>query len=120
MNNYLIYFALPIATIILAIVVEKLLRDQIFTGLTFFAIYLIVTFGIFDVTFLVYAIIYTLLAFLSAYIAELFFNKRVLSNNISNIEVKDNNCDFKEENMTTNIFDNMAGNRYLRYYRKKY
>lgn len=75
MNIILLFFALPIATIILAIVLEKILRCPILTALTFFAIYLIVTFVAFDATFLVFAIAYTILAFIAAYLAELFFNR---------------------------------------------
>lgn len=75
MNTILLFFALPIATIILAVVLEKILRCPILTALTFFAIYLIVTFVAFDATFLVFAIAYTILAFIAAYLAELFFNR---------------------------------------------
>lgn len=75
MNTLLIFFALPVATIILAIVVQKILRCAYLTAATFFAIYLIVTFAAFDTSFLVYAIIYTILAFITAYIAEFFFER---------------------------------------------
>lgn len=75
MNILLIFFALPIATIILAIVLEKLLRCPILTAATFFAIYLIVAFAIFDATALVFVIIYTILAYITALIAEFFFSR---------------------------------------------
>ena len=45
MNNLLLFFALPVATIILAIVFQKILRNPILTAATFFAIYLIVAFS---------------------------------------------------------------------------
>jgi len=73
MNTLLIYFALPVATIILAIVLEKILRNPALTAATFFAIYLIVAFGVFDTSFLVYAIVYTILAYIAAAIAEFFY-----------------------------------------------
>ncbi len=75
MNTLLIFFALPIATIILAIVLEKLLRCPVLTAATFFAIYLIVAFAIFDASFLVFVIVYTVLAYITAVIAEFFFTK---------------------------------------------
>lgn len=75
MNTLLLFFALPVATIILAIVLEKILRCPILTAATFFAIYLIVAFAVFDATFLVFVIAYTILAFIVAIIAEIFFRK---------------------------------------------
>lgn len=75
MNTLLIFFALPVATIILAIVLEKIIRCPFLTSATFFAIYLIVTFAVFDASFLVYAIVYTILAFITAIIAEYFFRR---------------------------------------------
>ena len=70
MNNLLIFFALPIATILLAIVLQKVLRSPILVGITFFAIYLIVTFAAFDANFLVVAIALTILAFITAVIVN--------------------------------------------------
>ncbi len=75
MNTLLIFFALPIATIILAIVVQKLLRCPVLTAATFFAIYLIVVFSVFDASYLIYVIVYTILAYITAVIAEFFFSR---------------------------------------------
>lgn len=75
MNILLIFFALPIATIILAIVLEKLLRCPILTAATFFAIYLIIAFAAFNATALVFVIIYTIIAYITALIAEFFFGR---------------------------------------------
>ena len=66
MSNLLIYFALPVATIILAIVFQKILESPILVAATVFAIYLIVTFAAFDESFLIFAIVYTILAYLTA------------------------------------------------------
>ena len=71
MNNLLIFFALPIATILLAIVLQKVLRSPILVGITFFAIYLIVTFAAFDANFLVVAIALTILAFITAVLTNI-------------------------------------------------
>lgn len=96
MNTLLLFFALPVATIILAIVLEKILRCPILTAATFFAIYLIVAFAIFDASFLVYAIAYTILAYITAVIAEFFFCKirrgecHCNGNNIQTVNLTDN------------------------------
>lgn len=66
MNTLLIFFALPVATVILAVVLQKILRNPILVASTFFAIYLIVTFAFFDASFLVFAIVYTILAYITA------------------------------------------------------
>lgn len=70
MNNLLIFFAIPVATIILAIVFQKILQSPLLVAATFFAIFLIVTFAAFDESFLVFAILYTLLALITAIIVR--------------------------------------------------
>lgn len=71
MNALLIYFALPIATIILASVFVRVLKSPIAIAATAFAVFLIVTFAIFDAIFLIATIIYTILAFISALLTKL-------------------------------------------------
>ena len=71
MNTLLIFFALPIATIILAIVLQKILKCPLLVAATFFAIYLIVTFAVFGASFLVFAIVYTILAYITAVITKI-------------------------------------------------
>lgn len=74
----LIFFALPLATILLAIVLEKVLHCPILVGITFFAVYLIILFTLFATGVitnlgagLVAIIIYTILALITAYIVKL-------------------------------------------------
>lgn len=70
--NLFIFFALPLATILLAIVLQKILRSPILVAITFFAIYLIVAFVAFSDTLaeaIIAAIIYTIIAYITAYIA---------------------------------------------------
>ena len=71
MNTLLIFFALPIATTILAIVLQKVLKCPLLVAGTFFAIFLIVTFAVFDASFLVFAILYTILAYITAVLTKL-------------------------------------------------
>lgn len=74
MNTLLLFFALPIATIILAIALQKILKCPFLVAGVFFAIYLIVAFAAFDASFLVFAVVYTILAFLSAIITQIICN----------------------------------------------
>lgn len=74
MNLLLILFAFPIATIILASVLEKILNCPIAVAAVFFAIFLVVTFAFFDVAFLIATILYTILAFLSAILTRWICN----------------------------------------------
>ena len=73
MNILLLFFAIPVAVIILSIVLEKILRCPFLTAATFFAIFLIVAFTVFDASFLVFAIVYTIISFITAVITEFFF-----------------------------------------------
>lgn len=66
MNTLLIFFAFPVATVILAIVLQKVLNRPLLVAATFFAIFLVITFAFFDATFLIAAIIYTIIAYITA------------------------------------------------------
>ena len=70
MNTLLILFALPIATILLAIVLQKILKCPVLVAITFFAIYLIVAFAFFNASFLILVILYTALAYITAVIVK--------------------------------------------------
>lgn len=103
MNTLLIFFALPVATIILAIVLQKILRCAFLTAATFFAIYLIVTFVAFDASFLVFAIAYTIIAFITAFIAEFFFERCEMNRkNCCNCKCCRNNCNWNINGLSTN------------------
>lgn len=96
MNNLLIFFALPVATIILASVFQRIIESPLAVAATAFAIYLIVTFAVFDVTFLIAAIIYTILAYISALITR--FIHELCNNNSDS-----NSC-------LVNVIDNIGSN----------
>ena len=66
-----VFFVLPLATILLAIVLQKILKSPILVAITFFAIYLIVAFVAFSDTLaeaLIAVIIYTIIAYITALI----------------------------------------------------
>jgi len=70
MNNLLIFFAIPVATVILSIVLQKNLKCPLLVAATFFAIFLIVTFAAFDASFLVFAILYTILSYVTSVLVK--------------------------------------------------
>lgn len=66
MNNLLIFFALPIATIIISIALQKILKCPPLVAAIIFAIFLTVTFVVGDINFLIATIAYTILSFITA------------------------------------------------------
>lgn len=104
MNTLLIFFALPIATVILSIVLEKILRCPILTAATFFAIYLIIAFAVFNSSALVFVIIYTILAYITALIAEFFFSR------CRKRECNNNCCEENNRNNTNSLSNEDAQN----------
>lgn len=67
----LIFFALPIAVIIISIALQKIFRCPFLVAAIIFAIFLVVTFAIGDLIFLVATIAYTILAFITAVITKI-------------------------------------------------
>ena len=107
MNLLLIFFAFPIAVIIISYILEKLLNSPIAVASLIFAIFLVVTFAAFDELFLIATLAYTLLAFITALIARYFCNRNESENNIceklNNIlntisENGNNNCNCNNDN----------------------
>lgn len=116
MNTLLLFFAFPIAIIILAIVLQKILKCPLLVAGTFFAILLILTYTVFGSDFLVFAIIYTLLAYVTALLTNIIhqiirrINGGCDSRNCSNmcnnnclenlIELISGRCGFRTNNQT--------------------
>ena len=76
--NLLIFFAIPFATILLAIVFQKVLKCPILVSITFFAIYLIVVFSLAEADViqnlanaLVAVIVYSVIAFITAWLVNI-------------------------------------------------
>ena len=85
MNNLLIFFALPIATIIISIAMQKIFKCPPLVAAIIFAIFLIVTFVVGNINYLVATIAYTILSFLTASIMCLFCRlMEQISNNNNN------------------------------------
>lgn len=113
MNNLLLFFALPVATIILAVVLQRIIRSPILVTLTAFAIYLIVAFSAFDETFLVFAIVYTILAFIAAVIYN-FILRLIRCNNNNNDS--DGNTNDDDDNCGCGENTNNCNTREVNYY----
>ena len=65
-NILLLFFALPIATIIISIALQKVLDNPLLVAAIIFSIFLVVTFIIGDLNLLIATIVYTILSFLTA------------------------------------------------------
>ncbi len=68
MNTLLIFFALPIAVIIISIALQRILKCPALVAAIIFAIFLIVTFVVNNLELLIAAIVYALISFITAYI----------------------------------------------------
>lgn len=88
MNLLLIFLALPIATIILSLVLLKVLKCPSLVAATFFAIYLILTYAVFGTDFLILAIIYTILSYVTTIIARAICNIIARINSCCNRETE--------------------------------
>ena len=71
MTNLLIFFALPIATIITSIALQKIFKCPFLVAAIIFAIFLVVTFILGNLIYLVATIAYTILAFITAVLTNI-------------------------------------------------
>lgn len=71
MTNLLIFFALPIATIIISIALQKIFKCPFLVAAIIFAIFLVVTFILGNLIYLVSTIAYTILAFITAVLTNI-------------------------------------------------
>ena len=76
MTILLIFFALPIATIIVSIALQKIFRNPLLVAAIIFSIFLVVTFIIGDLNLLIATIAYTIIAYITAFITMLI--KRII------------------------------------------
>ena len=69
-NILLLFFALPIATIIISIALQNIFDNSLLVAAIIFAIFLVVTFIIGDLNLLIATIVYTIISFLTAAIVK--------------------------------------------------
>ena len=84
--DLLVYFAFPIATIIISIVLQKIIKNPALVAAFTFAIFLIVTFTTYDESFLINTFIYTMLSLITAFIVDRF----CINNNNNDNEENEN------------------------------
>ena len=96
MNLILFLFIFPIATIIFSIALQKILKNPFLVSAVILAIFLIVTFTVYGINFLIAAFIYALIALITAYIVKFFEkveNRTIQINLINNREGRNNNLE---------------------------
>lgn len=90
MNILLIFFAIPIATIILSAILETFIHCPYKVAGIFFSIFIVVAFALGGTAELVVAaLVYTIISFLTAYIVMIIQNRR---NGCCNDNCEDNSC----------------------------
>ncbi len=105
MNNLLIFFALPIAVIIISVALQKILKCPILVSAIIFAIFLIVTFIINNLEFLVAAIVYAIISFITAYLTYIIC--RILNSQSENCRRNNNNNNNDNNTNDTQIINNL-------------
>lgn len=109
MNTLLIFFALPIAIIIISIALQKIFKCPFLVAGIIFAIFLIVTFAIGNLNYLVATIAYTILAFITAILTNIIcrilreLDRREEANNNSGnlLTISSNGCNGVENDLLT-------------------
>lgn len=77
MNILLFFFAIPIAVIILSVILETYMRSPLKVAGIFFSIFLVLAFYLGGTAeYIVAALIYTALSFITAYLTELILSRR--------------------------------------------
>lgn len=89
MNLLLIFFALPLATIVFSIALQRILDNPILVASIIFSIFLIVTFVVGDLNLLIATIIYTIFSFLTAIIVK-YIDENSNNNNENNENCNNN------------------------------
>ena len=112
--NLFVFFVLPLATILLSIVLQKILKYPILVALTFFSIYIIASFMTFSDTLveaIIATIVYTIIAYITAAIVKIlkrFFCMNECINNYENNNIqKGRNVNYEKnsDNVEDNIYD---------------
>lgn len=126
MNILLIFFAIPIAVIILSIILQTYMRSPLKVAGIFFSIFLVIAFFLGGAPeFIVAVIVYTLISLISAYITEFIQSRRchrreTFSNEYREDVVRNLEPEFElpatvDETTFNTEFNN--GNNYCRRYR---
>lgn len=91
--NILFLVIIPIATILISIVLQKILKKPVLVAILAFAIFLILAYTVFTPEFLLNAIIYAIIAFITVAIFKLIcYLRRRINCNIFNVCDDSDNC----------------------------
>ena len=100
-TNLLIFFAIPLAIIVLSVAFQKILRNPFLVAAIIFSIALVIVLAFFDPIYLIAVVAYTVLAFITALLTCLLCGVLRNSNmcncmgcggNNNNQDDDDNNC----------------------------
>ena len=89
MNSLLIFFSFPLAVIIFSIVLQKLLHNPLAVSSLIFAVFLVITFAVFDETFLIATLAYTILSFVTSLLVDKLCHSDNNDENIDTASIKD-------------------------------
>ena len=112
MNTLLIFFAFPIAVIIISAILENLLKNPVAVAAFIFAVFLIVAFAAFDETFLIATLVYTIIAFITALIVHFLKRRYDNQHNICERleEIIRNNSDNNNNDSIVDAVENIISN----------
>ena len=92
MNVLLIFFAIPLAVIILSAIIESLINCPLKVTGIFFSIFIVVAFALGGtVDYIVAAIVYTIISFITAILIRVIINRRCCCGSTNNCN-SCNNC----------------------------
>ncbi len=109
MNSILLFFVLPISTIILSVTLQKILKCPTLVAATFFAIYLIATYTVFNSNFLIFAIAYSLIAYITAIIVQ-YINKLIENINMCKPSICPKPCENNNQENIANTNVTLSAN----------
>ncbi len=89
--NLLIFFAVLFATIVLAVVLQRIIHCPILVGFAFFSIFLVIAVILSNTTLVIFSIILGIIAFLSAFFDCLLLQSGFFRNN-NCLNCNNNNC----------------------------
>ena len=106
MDLLLLFFAIPLAVIILSIVLQKILKCPWLVAATFFAIFLIVTFAVGDIRLLIFTVVYTIISYITALIFRAVCNLMCNGITLRNINARNINTNTLNANQVIDNGDN--------------
>lgn len=97
MNVLLIFFAIPLAVIVISIALEKLLDCPVLVSAIIFSILLLIAVFYTTTIFFILTVIYAIISFISAWLCKYFYKF------ICNLRKCNSNCNSEENNRTLNV-----------------